>query len=132
MIDSLMDVFVRTWSDVTSGRHAPLSFRFILQPAVAAFFAFRAGRQDARDGRPVYLWALVHDRTQRKALLLEGWRDVGKVFIFAIVMDAIYQFISVRWVYPGEAVMVAAVLAVVPYLLFRSLVNIVLRRRPHT
>jgi hypothetical protein len=132
MIDSLMDVFVRTWSDVTSGRHAPLSFRFILQPAVAAFFAFRAGRQDARDGRPVYLWALVQDRTQRKALLLEGWRDVGKVFIFAIVMDAIYQFISVRWFYPGEAVMVAAVLAVVPYLLLRSLVNVVLRRRPHT
>jgi hypothetical protein len=125
----MLDVWARIWDDITSGRHAPLAFRFILQPAVAAFFAIRAGRRDARDGRPLYMWALVKDRGQRMVLLRQGWRDIGKVFIFAIVMDGIYQFISVRWFYPGEALMVAAVLAVLPYLVFRSLVNAVLRRR---
>ncbi|MEJ8826118.1 hypothetical protein WKW80_29510 [Variovorax humicola] len=131
MLDVLPELLTRTWDDITSGRHAPLSFRFILQPAVAAFFAYRAGRQDARDGRPLYMWALVRDRTQRKALLREGWQHIGKVFIVAIVMDAIYQVISVHWLYPGEAVMVAVVLAVLPYLVFRSLVNRILGRRPH-
>lgn len=129
MLDVMLDLWTRSWDDITSGRHAPLAFRFILQPAVAAFFAFRAGRQDARDGRPLYMWALVRNRVQRGALLREGWRHIGKVFIVAIVMDAIYQFISVRWFYPGEAVMVAVVLAVVPYLVLRTLVNSILRRR---
>ncbi|HET7836841.1 MAG TPA: hypothetical protein VFL43_13570 [Variovorax sp.] len=128
MVDLPMDFLTRTWADITSGRHAPLAFRFILQPAVAAFLAYRAGRRDALDGRPLYFMALVRDRTQRRALIREGWGHVSKVFIVAIVMDAIYQFVAMRWVYPGEALMVALVLAVVPYLLFRSLVNWTLRR----
>jgi len=132
-MDTMLDIWLRIWDDITSGRHAPLGFRFILQPAAAAFFAIRAGMRDAREGRPLYMWALAHDRAQRAALLREGWKHIGKVFIFAIVMDAVYQFISVRWFYPGEAVMVAIVLAVLPYLVFRSLVNRILRRRgPHT
>jgi hypothetical protein len=130
-MDAMLDIWLRIWDDITSGRHAPLAFRFILQPAVAAFFAYRAGRQDARDGRPLYMWALVSDRTQRRTLLREGWQHIGKVFIVAIVMDGVYQFISVRWIYPGEAVIVAVVLALLPYLVFRSLVNRILRRRPH-
>src|SRR5215207_304359 len=120
MLDALLDVWGRIWEDITSGRHAPVAFRFILQPVVAAFLAYRAGRQDVRDGRPLYLWALVGDRAQRRTLLREGWEHIGKVFIVALVMDGIYQFISVRWFYPGEALMVAVVLAILPYLVFRS------------
>ena len=132
MVDAMLDVWTRVWDDITSGRHAPLAFRFILQPAVAAFFAIRAGRKDAREGLPLYMWALVQDRAQRKVLLREGWQHIGKVFIFAIIMDGIYQFISVRWFYPGEAVIVAVVLAVLPYLVFRSVVNRILRHRTHS
>jgi hypothetical protein len=60
----------------------------------------------------------------------EGWRPIGKVFVVALVMDGVYQFISVRWFYPGEAVMAAVVHSVLPYLVLRSLVNRILRRRP--
>lgn len=126
-MDFIVDAFVRTWSDITSGSHAPLAFRFVVQPLMAAIFAFRAGRQDARDGRPLYFWALATDSSQRRALLKEGWRHVGKVFLLAIVIDAIYQFSVLRWVYPGEAIMVAVVLAVIPYLVVRSLINLVMR-----
>jgi hypothetical protein len=127
-MDALLDVWSRIWDDITSGRHAPVAFRFILQPVMAAFLAWRAGRQDARDGRPLYLWALVKDPVQRAALLREGWGHIGRVFILALVMDAIYQFLSVRWFYPGEALMVSLILAVLPYLVFRSVVNRILRR----
>ena len=127
VMDLIVNAFVRTWTDITSGRHAPLSFRFVVQPLMAAFLAFRAGRQDARDGRPLYFWALATDSAQRRALLKEGWQHVGKVFVLAIVIDAIYQFIVQRWVYPVETIMVAAILAVIPYLVVRSLINHVLR-----
>ena len=40
----------------------------------------------------------------------------------------IYQFIEQRWVYPGEAVLVAIILAIVPYLLIRGPVNRIARR----
>ena len=62
--------------------------------------------------------------------LKNGWKSVGKVFILAIVLDAIYQFIELRWFYPGEAVLVAIILAIVPYLVIRGPINrIVCRQR---
>ena len=96
-MDFIVDALVRTWTDITSGRHAPLAFRFVVQPLMAAIFAFRAGRQDARDGRPLYFWALATDSAQRRALLKEGWQHVGKVFLLAVLIDAIYQFSMLRW-----------------------------------
>lgn len=48
---------------------------------------------------------------------------MAKVFIIAFVIDAIYQYIVLRWFYPGEALIVAFVLAVVPYVLIRGPVN---------
>jgi hypothetical protein len=48
-------------------------------------------------------------------------------FAFAIVIDGVYQFIVFRWFYPGEALTVAIVLAIVPYLQIRSLANSIAR-----
>lgn len=121
--------FTRVWADITSGAHAPLSFRLILQPMVAAFFAIRAGMQDARAGRPLFFWAVVGDPAHRRELVREGWQHVGKVFIAAVVVDAVYQIIVHHWVYPSEAVMVAVILTVLPYLVMRGLINRILRRR---
>jgi hypothetical protein len=44
------------------------------------------------------------------------------------VIDVVYQIIAHRWVYPGEAVLVAVILAIVPYLLIRGPVNRIARR----
>ncbi|WP_213954540.1 hypothetical protein [Variovorax sp. dw_954] len=127
----LLEPFVRTWADITNGshRHVPLAFRFILQPCVAAFFAWRAGRQDAREGRPLYFWGLLTDSAHRPDALREGWKHIGKVFSLAIVMDCVYQLIELRWIYIGEALMIATLLAVLPYLVVRGLVHRVLRSR---
>jgi hypothetical protein len=53
---------------------------------------------------------------------------VSKVFIFAVVLDVIYEFIVYRWVYPGQAVIVATVLAIIPYLLIRGPATRIMRR----
>lgn len=127
-MDEIVAMFTRVWTDITSGAHAPLSFRLVIQPLIAAFFAIRSGMQDARAGRPLFFWAVVtSDPAHRRELLQEGWKHVGKVFIAAVVVDAIYQVIVHHWVYPSEALMVAVILAVLPYLAMRGLVNRVLR-----
>ena len=103
--------------------HGPMGFRLVIQPLMAAFFAFRDGRKDARQGRMPYFWALFTRPGHRRELLREGWKSVGKIFIIALVLDAVYQYITVRWFYPGEALVTAAVLALVPYILLRGPIN---------
>jgi len=102
----------------------PMHFRLLLQPGMATFFAIRDGLKDARECKPPYFWGLFTDKGEREAMVKNGWKSVGKVFILAIVLDVIYQLIEHRWtVYPGEAAVVAIILAIVPYLLIRGPVN---------
>jgi len=106
----------------------PMTFRIILQPLMAGLLAMRAGLKDAREGRPPYLWTILTDSTQRVALVREGWKAVARIFVLAIVMDVIYQWIVRRWIYPGETLIVAVALAVFPYLLLRGPINRLARR----
>ncbi len=128
-MDEFVAAFSRVWSDITSGIHAPLGFRFIVQPLAAVFFAIRAGRQDAREDRPLFLLVLLGDPVHRGEGLREGWAQIGKVFLAAVIMDGIFQLIAVRWFYPSEALMVAAIMVLLPYLVFRGISHRVLRYR---
>jgi MFS family permease len=105
-----------------------MKFRLVLQPLMAAFFAVRSGLADARVGKPPYFWGLLSDRGQREDMLKNGWKSIGRVFILAIVLDVVYQIIVRRFVYPGETLIVAFILAIVPYLILRGLVTRLARR----
>ena len=107
----------------------PMEFRLLLQPAMATFFAIRSGFADAKAGKSPYFWALIWDHAQRKTMLKDGWKSVGRVFILALVLDAVYQIIALRFLYPGEAIIVAFVLAIVPYLIVRGLVTRAIRKK---
>ena len=61
-------------------------------------------------------------------MIKDGWKSVGKVFILALVLDVAYQILVLRFVYPGEALLVAFMLAIVPYLILRGLVTRLARR----
>ena len=123
------DVLARFWADLVGRVTGPMSFRLILQPAVAIFLAIRAGMQDAQAGRPLYGWSIATDPDHRVEFLKEGWRAVAKVYLLAVVLDVVYQFLAVRWVYPMQALVVAFLLAFVPYLLIRGPVNRLMRSR---
>ncbi len=101
----------------------PMHFRVFLQPLMATILALIAGRADAKAGKPPYVWALLIDAQHRADMLKDGWKDVSKVFVLAIVLDVVYQYIEQKFVYPGEAVIVAFLLAIVPYLIVRGLVT---------
>jgi hypothetical protein len=117
------EIFGRFVSDMVARVSGPMSFRLVLQPAMAAFFAIRSGLADAREGRPPYFWALVSGSAPRGATLESGWKSVGRVFILAVVLDVVYQLYVLRFVYPIEALVVAFILALVPYLVLRGLVT---------
>ena len=94
--------------------------RFLLQPSMAAFLAVRAGLNDARLGREPYLWAILVQPAVRRDLIRRGWKDVGRVFLLAYLMDAIYQAVELQWFYPLQALIIAFSLAIVPYILIRG------------
>jgi hypothetical protein len=123
----MRDFLVRGWMNLFDRVGGPMTFRLILQPAMATLLAVLAGLRDAREGRPPYLWTVLTDPLQRADLLREGWKEVGRVFLLALIMDTIYQLIVERWIYPLELLTVAIVLAVVPYLLVRGPVNRIAR-----
>ena len=129
-LDHLADVFGRFVDHLAGRVVGPMKLRLLLQPLIAALFAVRAGIKDGRAGKPPYFWTMFTVRERRRALLREGWRDVGKLFIMAVAIDAIFQVIVVRWVYPNEALIVAAILAFVPYVFLRGLVTRLTPRAP--
>jgi hypothetical protein len=101
----------------------PFSFRLIVQPLVALFFGIRDGVKDARERKPPYFWALFTDADHRHDMLGSGWKSIGKVFIIAIVLDLIFQYLALGDFRPIGALLAGIILAVIPYLLFRGPVN---------
>lgn len=124
----MRDMLMRMLTNVGDRVGGPMTFRIILQPLMATLLAIRAGMKDAQTGRPPYFWTILTDPSQRGDLVREGWKSVARVFFLAIVMDVIYQVIVLNWVYPGEVLLIAVLLAVVPYLLLRGPVNRLVRR----
>ena len=121
------ELLTRVAEQLVGRMHGPLTLRFLLQPTIAIILAVKAGMRDARENRPPYFWGMLNNPAQRREMLREGWRDVGKVFVIAIALDVLYQMIVLRWVYPGETLIVAAGLALLPYLIFRGLVTRIAR-----
>jgi hypothetical protein len=131
-LEKMEEIFTRLWNDLIGRIGGPMSFRILLQPTMAMIFAIRDGLKDAREGRPAYFYSLFTDPENRRSRLREGFKAVSRVFTFAIVMDFIYQVIVLRWFYPLQALIVAIVLALLPYILLRGPVNRIARfpRRP--
>ena len=105
----------------------PMHFRFFMQPLVAMVLAIRDGSRDAREGRRPWAWKLVHVPEQRRYLLADGWKGIGRIFLLAVALDVIYQLVEWRTLRLGGALLTAILLAVIPYVLLRGPVNRLLR-----
>jgi hypothetical protein len=113
----------RLWNDILDRPDGPMTFRFILQPAMAIIAALRDGVHDARLGRRPYLWALLHgvrDPQGRSGRLWEGIISTARIIILGVVMDTIYQWVVFKTFYPVQAAVIAILLAFFPYLLLRG------------
>jgi hypothetical protein len=114
------EVIRRIWLGMGKRWDGPLSFRFILQPLMAAVPAIRDGIKDARAGRAPYFWTVAGNRRKRVERLREGLIATARIILLGLVMDVIYQFLAFKTFYPGEALIVALLLCFVPYLLIRG------------
>lgn len=102
----------------------PLHARLIVQPFVAVMLALIDGLSDADRRRPPYLWSLRGRSGQdRRSLIGSAPTSLGKVFALALILDVTHQFIALRLIDLGDALLIAAVLAVAPYALIRGLVT---------
>ncbi len=123
----MKDLFAQHWGMLLGRWDGPLAFRFLLQPTMAAFLGVRAGLKDARAGHSPYAWLMLSQPGHRRRLLLEGWRDIIMLFTIAVVVDLAYGIIVYRWIYPGQAVIVAAVIAIPTYVIVRGPANRIAR-----
>src|SRR6516225_10957305 len=121
------EILARLWHNITARLTGPMHLRLIVQPTVAAILAIRAGLRDARQDRPPFLSTLLRNPAHRRELLRRGWKDVGKVFLIAAILDVIYQLIVHRGVYLLELLLTAVTLAIVPYVLLRGPVSRIAR-----
>lgn len=121
------EILSRIFENLIDRVSGPMKFRLILQPLMATIFAIRNGLKDAKEGRPPYFWGLFTHPEQRLDMLRDGWKRVGKVFVMAIIIDLVYQWIVSRRFYPFEALLVAIILAFIPYLLIRGPVDRIAR-----
>jgi hypothetical protein len=117
------DILTRVAHQLAARVTGPMKFRLVFQPAMAAFLAIRAGLADASAWRPPYFWGMISNPAERAAMLRDGWKGVSRVFILAVVLDVVYQIIVLRFVYVGEAIIAAFILAILPYLILRGLVT---------
>jgi hypothetical protein len=125
------DELKRLWGDIVTRPGGPMTFRFILQPAMAAIAALRDGIKDARLGRRPYLLALlrgVRGPEGRRGRLWEGIISTGRILVLGVVMDLIYQLAFLQTFYPAESALIAILLAFLPYAFLRGPFERVARR----
>jgi hypothetical protein len=110
----------RVWEDLLARPSGPMKFRFVLQPVMSLIAALRDGIEDARLQRAPFIWALLTRPLERQGRLNEAVISTARVILLGLVMDAIFQMIVFNTFYPAEAVIVALVLAFLPYALLRG------------
>jgi hypothetical protein len=122
--------FARIWHDLVERPDGPMAFRFVLQPAMGAIAAIHDGLKDARGGNRPFVETVLRDPAKRAARLREGLNATARILLLGLVMDGAYQALVLHRFYPSEAVIVALLLGLLPYVILRGLITRAARRRP--
>jgi hypothetical protein len=121
------EVHERFWTDVFGRLQGPMTTRFYLQPTLAFVAALKDGVKDARLGHKAFFWTALWDPTQPRGRLREGLMSTSQMALIGFAMDTVYQFRVFDRFYPGEAVMMVLLLAVLPYFVLRWIIEHVAR-----
>ena len=122
-----LEVHQRFWHNISSRLEGPMTFRFYLQPTMAFIAALYDGIRDAKAGHKSFFWTKVDDPEQQHGRMREGLTATARIVLLGLSMDTIYQFKVFDHFYPAEAFMMAILLAVIPYFIFRWIIEIVAR-----
>jgi len=114
------EIRARIFQSIVDRPGGPMTFRFVLQPVMASVLAMIDGYRDARSGATPYLKAVATNPLHSGDRLYDGVIATARVILLGLVMDIAYQIIVFGTFYPGEAAIVAVLLAFVPYLVLRG------------
>lgn len=117
----------RFWADIVGRLHGPMTIRFYLQPTMALIAALHDGIRDARQGHKAFFWTALWDPTQERGRLRQGIIATSRTALLGLGMDTLYQIRVFDAFRPIEAVMMALLLAVIPYFIFRWVIEHVAR-----
>src|SRR4029453_15094199 len=88
LTETLMEhFFIRVWDDLVGRTVGPMHFRLILQPVMAGILCICAGLRGART-KKTPLFNLPFN------LLRERGKEIARFFVFALILDVIYQLIA--------------------------------------
>ena len=113
---------LRIWRNVIGRPSASFAFRFILQPAIAVATGIIDGRKDARMGRLPFLRGVLTEPAARMQRLREGVNSTARILLLGIGIDIVYQLIEFQSFYPIESLLMALLLAFLPYCIIRGMV----------
>jgi hypothetical protein len=119
-MDTILHLLSRGIDELLGRFSGPLNFRLFVMPTVVTILAIRADLRDAREGMPASLGAFLRNPIERQRLLRSAIKDIGKVFLVAIVLDTTYQLWVLKSFHLGQLLIVAIVCAIVPYVLVRG------------
>jgi hypothetical protein len=115
--------------DLAARLTGAMSFRFILQPAVAVILGIKDGIKDAKAGaEPFVINLLIHSKNRWKDLKT-AFRRLLVPIIVGIVFDAIAQYLIFKRIHPLPAVIVGTLVIGVPYSAARGLTNRIITAR---
>ena len=97
--------------------------RLILQPLAALILGVRYGLRDARTGRAPFVAAMANDKVNRAAYFQRSLRDAIVPISVAVVIDFILQYLNNHQIRPLGAIVVAALLVYVPFVIIRGITN---------
>jgi hypothetical protein len=117
------DVHKRFWSDIFGRLSGPMTFRLFLQPTMGLIAAIPDGRRDAREGHSAFFWTGQGDPAVRHGRLRQGLMATARIMLLGLSMDLIYQLKVFQQFYPVEAVLFSLILCVIPYFIWRWLVE---------
>jgi hypothetical protein len=112
--------FERLWRQSLDRPSGSMAFRFILQLLMAVVAATHDGLKDARGGRTPYLWTIARHSRKRVGRLREGLTATARIVLLGLAIDLFYQILVFWTFYPNEAVIIALLLAFIPYLVIRG------------
>ena len=100
-----------------------MSFRFMLQPAIAIILGIRDGLMDAKAGTPPFIADLIFYPKDRKRQLKSAFHRLLTPIIVATVLDAIAQHLIFGHINPVGALIVGTFVMGIPYALARGITN---------
>src|SRR5271157_302834 len=127
-MDTILQMLSRGVDELLGRFRGPLNFRLLVMPCVVTILAIRADLRDAREGRPAILGAFLTNPAERRRLFRYAMKDIGRIFMVAVVLDTTYQLWVLRSFHIGQLLIVTVSCAIVPYVLVRGPITRLVRR----